>query len=133
MLTTDLAWTARTLGDRRFFPCPKCDGRNFIEAVTPTAGGVRHRVAGWEPGETAPAVPEDAADLELISRSIRDKLDRAGIKLHLREWQAMSLADRIRLRDLPCVTDADAADYAALVDQLVRPITGASAQRLPGR
>jgi len=75
----------------------------------------------------------DSPDLELIPRPVRDKLDRVGIKLHLREWQAMPLADRVRLRDLPCSTDADAAEYAAAVDHLVRRITGAPAQRLGSR
>lgn len=77
------------------------------------------------------AAPDgDAADLDLIPRGVRDKLDRVGIKLHLREWRAMSLADRTRLRDLPCATTADAADYAAAVDHLVRRITGSAAERV---
>lgn len=49
VLYTDLAWTARTDGDRRFFPCPKCGGRNVLEDVATATGAVRHRVARWEP------------------------------------------------------------------------------------
>lgn len=131
VLYTDLAWTARTAGDLRFLPCPKCGGRNVLESLPSQSGTVRHRVARWEPGDTAATfTPEEYADLELIPRPIRDKLDRAGVKLHLREWQALAMADRVRLRDLPCVTDADAADYAAAVDHLVRRIAGAPAERL---
>lgn len=76
------------------------------------------------------ATGDDPSDLELIPRSVRDKLDRVGIRLHLREWQAMTLADRVRLRDLPCITDGDAAGYTAAVDHLVRRITGSPAERV---
>lgn len=71
-----------------------------------------------------------AAALELIPRAVRDKLDRAGIKLHLKEWQALSLVDRARLRDLPCETPEDVARYADLVEQLVQHRTGHGAERL---
>ena len=49
VLYTDLAWTARTDGDRRFFPCPKCGGKNLLEEVLSPSGVIRHRVARWEP------------------------------------------------------------------------------------
>ena len=62
--------------------------------------------------------------LELIPRNVRDKLDRVGFKLHLTEWQAMSMAERELLRDLPCVRPDEVARYAGEVEQLVRRITG---------
>jgi len=62
--------------------------------------------------------------LELIPRSVRDKLDRVGLKVHLAEWQAMSMEERERLRDLPCVTSDEAARYGGEVEQLVRRIAG---------
>jgi len=62
--------------------------------------------------------------LELIPRGVRDKLDRVGFKVHLAEWQAMSMVERERLRDLPCVTSDEVARYADEVEQLVRRITG---------
>lgn len=74
-----------------------------------------------------------AAELEFIPRTVRAKLDRAGIRLHLREWQALPLADRVRLRDLPCDSDAEVAAYAAAIDACVRRLTGQPAERLPGR
>lgn len=45
-------------------------------------------------------------DLEWIPRSVRDKLDRAGIKLHLKEWQALGLDTRQLLVETAC-DDAD--------------------------
>jgi hypothetical protein len=62
--------------------------------------------------------------LELIPRSVRDKLDRVGIKIHLVDWQAMSMAERERLRDLPCSTAEQITRYAGEVEQLVRRVTG---------
>lgn len=72
-------------------------------------------------------------DLELMPRSVRDKLDRVGIKLHLREWTLLTLAERRQLVDAPCDSDADAARYAAALDVLVRQHTGHAAERLGAR
>lgn len=72
-------------------------------------------------------------DLELMPRSVRDKLDRVGIKLHLREWTLLSLAERRRLVEAPCASDEDAARYAAALDALVRHYTGRAAERLEAR
>lgn len=68
--------------------------------------------------------------LELMPRGVRDKLDRVGIKLHLRDWQQLAMNERERLRDLPCTTPQDVALYAAEVDRLVRQVTGREPQRL---
>jgi Conserved nitrate reductase-associated protein (Nitr_red_assoc) len=70
------------------------------------------------------------ASLELISRAIRDKLDRVGIKLHLNEWQALTLAERAQLRDTACESAAEIKGYAALVDDLVRRRTGKAPDRM---
>jgi len=72
----------------------------------------------------------DADDLALIPRSIRDKLDRVGIKLHLRQWQCFSLEDRRRLRDDPCNSATEVDRYRALVVDLVRLRTGGEADRI---
>lgn len=48
VLTTDLSWTARRDGDRRFFPCPKCGGKNMVEEITDDKGARRHKVIRWE-------------------------------------------------------------------------------------
>jgi hypothetical protein len=62
--------------------------------------------------------------LELVPRVVRDKLDRIGVKLHLKEWQALSVPERERLRDLPTTTADEVAHYAAEVERLVVSLTG---------
>ena len=73
---------------------------------------------------------EHETNLELMPRAVRDKLDRVRLKLHLKEWQALTLAERMRLRDLPCEDDADAKRYAAEVDALALRVTGSPAERI---
>ena len=116
-LTVDLAWTARRDGEVRYFPCPKCHGRNVLESVRGPDGVVRHRVVRFEPAQREGA----EEDLTLIPRSVRVKLDRAAYKLHLRDWQRLSLEDRRRLRDAPCDTPENVARYRALLEGLVGP------------
>ena len=36
--------------------------------------------------------------LELMPRGVRDKLDRVGIKLHLAEWEQLTMTEREQLR-----------------------------------
>ena len=78
--------------------------------------------------------PTQQAELEtalvLMSRAIRDKLDRVRIKLHLREWQALSLDERARLRDARCETADEVARFDALVGELVHRRTGHAVDRL---
>jgi hypothetical protein len=71
--------------------------------------------------------------LTLMSRAIRAKLDRVGIKVHLREWQALTLEERAQLRDAPCEGSEDVARYAALVDALVSRRTGTTPERLAAK
>ncbi|MDX2166540.1 MAG: nitrate reductase associated protein [Deltaproteobacteria bacterium] len=75
----------------------------------------------------------DEDDLTLMPRSVRDKLDRVGIKLHLKEWTMLSLAERRALIDAPCDAPADVARYAAELDALVRVRCGKAPDRLPAR
>ncbi len=58
-------------------------------------------------------------DLSLIPLSIRYKLDRAEIKLHLTQWQKISLDDRQRLLDTPCGTVTEVTIYRALLLELI--------------
>lgn len=75
----------------------------------------------------------DADDLLLIPRAVRDKLDRVGIKLRLREWEQLTLAERRRLVELPCASPEQVASYAAALDAMVCARTGRSPDRLPQR
>jgi hypothetical protein len=49
VLYVDLAWTARADGEVRYFPCPKCGGRNIVEPFTDDRGRPAHRVTRFEP------------------------------------------------------------------------------------
>lgn len=48
VLYVDLAYTARRAGEIRYFPCPKCGGRNVVEEFVDERGAVAHRVARFE-------------------------------------------------------------------------------------
>lgn len=48
VLYLDLAWMAKTDGSKRWFPCPKCKGKNLLEAITNDKGQKKQRVAGYE-------------------------------------------------------------------------------------
>ncbi|MFI5365848.1 MAG: hypothetical protein ACHQ4J_09500 [Candidatus Binatia bacterium] len=49
VLYVDLAWTARQDAGVRYFPCPKCGGKNIIEELRTDKGQLKHNVARWEP------------------------------------------------------------------------------------
>jgi len=49
VLSVDLAWTARRDGATRYFPCPKCGGKNILEEITLPNGRRAHKVARWQP------------------------------------------------------------------------------------
>ena len=70
-------------------------------------------------------------DLTLIPRDVRDKLDRVGIKLHLRQWELLDLAERRQLRDRACTTAPEIETYRADLERLIRARTGAAPDRLP--
>lgn len=53
VLSVDLAWTARRDGDTRYFPCPKCGGRNIVEPARDAKGRDVHRVTRFEPARGA--------------------------------------------------------------------------------
>jgi hypothetical protein len=62
---------------------------------------------------------EEPDPLWLIPREVRDKLDRIAVKLHLREWQGLSLAERRRLCDQPCTSTSEAKALRALLRELL--------------
>lgn len=72
----------------------------------------------------------DTDDLSLIPRSLRDKLDRVGIKLHLKEWELLTLAERRRLVDQPCASEVEIDRYRAELTALIRDRTGHEPDRL---
>ncbi len=70
-------------------------------------------------------------ELELVPNAVRAKLDRVGIKLHLREWQLLSLENRQQLCDLSCESEDEVRHYAGLLNTLVEAATGHRPQALP--
>jgi hypothetical protein len=72
-------------------------------------------------------------ELTLIPRSLRDKLDRVGVKLHLKEWAMLSLEERRQLVDAPCVSDEETVRYATALEALVHARCGKAPDRLAPR
>ncbi len=70
-------------------------------------------------------------DLGWIPRSVRDKLDQVGIKLHLREWQAFPLEDRQTLCALPCRTAVEKKAFQDCLNALALLHCGALPRHLP--
>ncbi len=50
VLYVDLGWTAQRDGQLRYFPCPRCHGRNVVEERRTDTGRVQHQVTRWQPG-----------------------------------------------------------------------------------
>lgn len=57
--------------------------------------------------------------LELIPLSVRHKLDCAEVKLHLSQWQVLSLDERDELLRLPCRSSDEVSAYRALLNQMI--------------
>jgi len=72
----------------------------------------------------------DTDDLTLMPRSLRDKLDRVGIKLHLKEWDLLTLPERRRLVEQPCESALEIDRYRAELTALIRDRTGHEPDRL---
>jgi hypothetical protein len=66
----------------------------------------------------------DSDDLTLMPRSLRDKLDRVGIKLHLKDWTLLTLDERRRLVDQPCESAEEIDRYRVDLTSLIRQRTG---------
>jgi hypothetical protein len=47
-LYVDLSWTARSDGSVRYFPCPRCGGRNVVEPSRSDKGEIVQRVTRWQ-------------------------------------------------------------------------------------
>ena len=68
--------------------------------------------------------------LQCIPMLVRMKLDNCGVKLKLVHWNQFSQAERQRLVDLPCQTDAETRAYKNFLQDLVTQKTGRSAKEL---
>jgi hypothetical protein len=72
----------------------------------------------------------DATDLEFIPRVVRDKLDRVAIKLHLAQWQALTLEERRELYEMPCTGSEEINKFRIRLDALVWQRCGQRLRRL---
>lgn len=70
-------------------------------------------------------------DLGCVPMAVRRKLDRAGIKISLRQWQALSLGERLALCHLPVASDEECNALRIFADEAVRAKSGSGAQSLP--
>jgi len=58
-------------------------------------------------------------DLSWIPQGVRTKLDRAGVRIHLADWQRLSLGDRRKLVEFQCETAEEVAAFRARLVALV--------------
>jgi len=72
----------------------------------------------------------DDEDLALIPRSVRDRLDRVGIKLHLREWKRLDLAERRTLLEQACDSADEIRKYRSFLVRVVAQRTGREPDKL---
>lgn len=133
-LLLDLRDCARQSGDVWYFPCPRCGGKNILE-IPPSAGG-KPRVARFEPGspQSAAAATSTTAEQELLTwipEEVRKKLDRAGVKLHLAQWQALPVVERARLTEIPCETPEEAALFRTYLQNVLARAGAGTLEPLP--
>jgi hypothetical protein len=65
-----------------------------------------------------PFEPPDATGLSLIPLHVRYKLDCAGVRLRLLQWQAMTPEEKGQLLRLPVATLADLDEYRAALGRM---------------
>ena len=63
---------------------------------------------------------EEYATLELVPMSVRRKLDLAGVKLHLNQWQALSRAERLVVCHFPADSSEEREVLAAFLAEAVK-------------
>jgi hypothetical protein len=61
----------------------------------------------------------DDEDLTWIPRGVRTKLDLAGVRIHLADWQTLSLDERRELVAFDCTTHGQAAAFRARLAALI--------------
>lgn len=69
--------------------------------------------------------------LRCIPMCVRFKLDRAGVKLSLRQWSRFTLTDRQTLRSLPCNAAPEVASYRSALVGLIQARSTEPVKELP--
>lgn len=73
----------------------------------------------YAPQGLYPFESDATASLELIPLSVRYKLDCAEVKLHLPQWQALSLDEREQLLGLPCAAPEELRAYRDVLNDMI--------------
>lgn len=66
-----------------------------------------------------PFEPREATELSLIPLRVRYRLDCAGVRLRLGQWQAMMREEKVQLLQLPVATPEDLNAYRAALRRMV--------------
>lgn len=74
---------------------------------------------------------EQDPEMNWITLAVRMKLDLAGLKLGLRDWQKLPIAQRRVLHDAPVESEQEIARFGRMLDNLLRQNGCAAAQPLP--
>lgn len=66
-------------------------------------------------------------NIRCIPMIVRFKMDKAGIKLKLSEWNRFNTEERIELALMPCFYDGETSQYRCFLAGLVKKYTGREA------
>ena len=69
-------------------------------------------------------------NIRCIPMIVRFKMDKAGIKLRLSEWNKFSIPERVELAQMPCGSDDEIDGYKAYLAGLVKVYTQRNAKTL---
>src|SRR5271155_1081076 len=70
-------------------------------------------------------------NLGCVPMAVRRKLDRAGIKISLVQWQALSLGERLALCHLPVASEEEREALRIFTGETVRARSGSTPKPLP--
>jgi len=69
--------------------------------------------------------------LDCVPMAVRRKLDRAGIKIGLAQWQALGRGERLAICHLPTASSEELETLQLFIDEAVARHDGSRASRLP--
>jgi hypothetical protein len=76
-------------------------------------------ISAFAPDGFYPFEGPDTCSLELIPLSVRHKLDCTEVKLHLPQWQALSIDERALLVGQACGSDDELRRYRDLLNEMI--------------
>lgn len=76
-------------------------------------------ISAYAPKGFYPFEGPDTVSLALIPLSVRHKLDCAEVKLHLPQWQALSVEERAELVRCACASADEVDRYRALLHEMI--------------